>query len=123
MELISTHVCMRKDLGVHGNLFGGILLAWVDEAAASYACIKADSDRMVTLKISELMFKKPIREGELIKIYGEVTRMGTSSITLNLVIKNHDPKTGKEEVTTSTEIVFVKIDENGKPTKIKKDEN
>lgn len=123
MELITTHVCMRKDLGVHGNLFGGILMSWIDEAAASYACIKADSNRMVTLKLSELMFKKPIREGELIKIYGEVLRLGTSSITLKLLVKNHNPKNGAEEVTTSTEIVFVKIDENGKPTKIKKDEN
>lgn len=120
MELITTHVCMTKDLGVHGNLFGGILCAWIDEAAASYACIKCDTSRMVTVKINELIFKKPIKQGNLIRIYGSVKNMGTTSITLEISVKKHDPIDGKEITTTSTEIVFVKIDENGKAAPIKK---
>ncbi len=48
MELITTKVCMTKDLGVHGNLFGGIMLAWLDEAGAAFACEKAQSTHMVT---------------------------------------------------------------------------
>ena len=37
MELISTRICMSKDVGVHGNLFGGIMLSWIDEAAGAEA--------------------------------------------------------------------------------------
>ena len=39
MELISTHVCKVSDVGFHGNLFGGQMLAWLDEAAAAYVVL------------------------------------------------------------------------------------
>lgn len=113
---------MRKDLGVHGNLFGGNLVSWIDEAAASYACRLCDTHRMVTVKINELIFKKPIKEGDIIRIYGSVEKIGDTSITLQLTVKNHNPLNSIEETTTSTQITFVKIDENGLSTKIKKDE-
>ena len=118
MDLITTHVCMTKDLGVHGNLFGGILVSWIDEAAAAYACMKCDTNRMVTVKINELIFKKPIKQGHLIKIYGNVLRIGETSITIEIVVKKHDPVSGEEYITTSTEIVFVKIDEDGNTSPI-----
>ena len=37
MKLISSHVCMTKDVGFHGNLFGGLMLSWLDEAGATLA--------------------------------------------------------------------------------------
>ena len=37
MHLINKKIVMAKDIGIHGNLFGGILMAWIDEAAAAYA--------------------------------------------------------------------------------------
>ena len=49
MELISNHVCMKKDLGIHNNLFGGFLLAWLDEAGASYATNICETPLMVTI--------------------------------------------------------------------------
>ena len=72
MELISTHPVKKSDLGFHGNLFGGKLLAWLDASAASLAAQKCDSTNMVTLKINECVFKRPAKEGQLIKIYGKV---------------------------------------------------
>lgn len=111
---------MRKDLGISGNLFGGNLVSWIDEAAASYACRICNTQRMTTLKINELIFKKPIKESDIIRIYGLVEKIGDTSITLELIVKKHNPTTSIEETTTSTQIVFVKIDENGCPTKINK---
>jgi acyl-CoA thioesterase YciA len=118
MDLITRHVCMTKDLGVHGNLFGGKILSWIDEAAAAYACMYCDTKRMVTLKVSELLFKKPIKQGQLVIIYGEVLKVGKTSLTLNIHVKTHDPSTAEEKLVTETEMIFVKIDENGDPTKI-----
>ena len=43
MELISTHFIKTQDIGYHGNLFGGVMLAWLDEAAAAFAAQVADT--------------------------------------------------------------------------------
>jgi len=47
---------MTKDLGIHGNLFGGILLSWLDEAGAALATEFCHSPNVVTLKIEEMLF-------------------------------------------------------------------
>ena len=84
MQLISTHICKGKNIGVHGNLFGGIMLSWLDEAGAAYACQACDTPRMVTVKMSETIFKRPVRPGQLIKIYGDVIDVGNSSCKVRL---------------------------------------
>lgn len=113
MELISQRLCMEKDLGVHGNLFGGIMLSWLDEAAATMAYEVCRSPSMVTLKIEEVLFGKPVKIGFHLKIYGEVFRMGTTSITLNIEARKHNVYNGEETVVCSTNFTFVKIDEQG----------
>ena len=118
MELISQRLCMEKDLGVHGNLFGGIMLSWLDEAAATMAYEVCRSPSMVTLKIEEVLFGKPVKIGFHLKIYGEVFRMGTTSITLNIEARKHNVYNSEETVVCSTNFTFVKIDEQGDPIPI-----
>ena len=81
MQLISQRLCMEKDLGIHGNLFGGIMISWLDESAAIMAYEICHSPNMVTLKIDEVIFTKPVKMGFHLKIYGKVLRLGRSSIT------------------------------------------
>ncbi len=111
--LISTHPIKKSDLGFHGNLFGGKLLAWLDAAGAAYAMEVCDSPRMVTVKIDECTFKKPAKEGQLLKIYGKVLDIGKSSLTLELEARSHNVYSGTQSVILSTNIKFVRIDENG----------
>ena len=106
-------LCMGKDLGIHGNLFGGIMLAWIDEAAASHAASICHSPNMVTVKIDEVNFKKPVKIGFQIRIYGEVERVGTTSITLNIEARKYNVYSGEESLVCTTKIVFVRIDEAG----------
>lgn len=113
MELITTHPIKKSDLGFHANLFGGKLLAWLDAAAAAYAMQVCDTPRMVTVKIDECIFKKPAKEGQLIKIYGEVHNVGTTSIELYLEARAHNVYSGSQTPILSTNITFVRIDENG----------
>jgi acyl-CoA thioesterase YciA len=113
MELISTHPIKKTDLGFHANLFGGKLLAWLDAAGAAMAMQVADSPRMVTIKIDECIFKKPAKEGQLLKIYGRVDSIGNTSLTLYMEARAHNVYTGKQVPVLSTNIVFVRIDENG----------
>ena len=118
MELISTHPVKKSDLGFHGNLFGGTLTSWVDSAGASYAMQLCDTPRMVTVSIDKCNFKKPAKESQLIKIYGEPVSVGNSSIGLNVEARAHNVYTGKQVVVLNTEIKFVHIDEEGNPIPI-----
>ncbi len=118
MELITTHICMAKDLGVHGNLFGGIMMAWIDEAASSKAVSLCHTPNMVTIKVDELVFKKKVKEGYLIRIYGEVAHMGNTSVTFKIEARKVSVYTHEEDVVVTTNITFVRIDEEGRPTPI-----
>ena len=118
MELISTHPIKKSDLGFHANLFGGKLLAWLDAAAAAYAMQVCDTPRMVTVKIDECIFKKAAKEGQMIKIYGNVAEVGNTSITLYMEARSHNVYSGKQSIILSTKIKFVRIDENNDPIPI-----
>ena len=72
-----------------------------------------DSPRMVTVKIDECLFKKPVKEGQLLKIYGKVTDIGKSSLILEIEARSHNVYSGTQLVILSTNIKFVRIDENG----------
>ena len=118
MNLITTHPVKKSDLGFHANLFGGKLLAWLDAAAAAYAMEVCDTPRMVTVMIDKCIFKRPAKEGQLIKIYGKVVHIGTTSITFYLEARAHNVYSGQQSVILSTNIRFVRIDEAGEPIPI-----
>jgi acyl-CoA thioesterase YciA len=118
MQLINTYPIKKGDLGFHGNLFGGKLLAWLDASAASYAMEVCHNRRMVTVCIDKCIFKKPAKEGTLVKIYGDVDKIGTTSITLYLEARSFNVYTHEEDILLSTNIVFVRIDEEGNPIPI-----
>jgi acyl-CoA thioesterase YciA len=113
MQHITTHPIKKSDLGFHGNLFGGKLLAWLDAAAAGFASEVCDTPRMVTKSIDKCVFTKPAREGQLLKIYGKVDKIGFSSIDLYLEARSHNVYNGKQNIILSTNIRFVRIDEQG----------
>lgn len=118
MKLINKKICMGKDIGIHGNMFGGILMAWIDEAAAAFATEYCCTPNMVTLRVGELIFKKPIKSGNHIRIYGDVTHMGKTSITLNIEVRKYNLYSGEDTVVCVTSITFVRIDDDGNPTPI-----
>ena len=68
---------------------------------------------MVTLKIDECLFKRVSKEGQLLKIYGKVHEFGNTSVTLLLECRAHNVYTGKQTSVLTTNIKFVRIDENG----------
>ncbi len=118
MELISTHICKTMNIGNAGNMFGGHMLALIDESAAAYAAQCCDTPRVVTVKMDECTFKNPVKVGQLIKIYGGIDSIGTASITLNMEARRHSVYTGDQKIVVSTKIKFVRIDEDGNPIPI-----
>jgi len=118
MELLNTHPIKKSDLGFHGNLFGGKLLAWIDAAAAGYSMQLCDSPRMVTVSIDKCNFEKPAKEGQLLKIYGYPSKVGNTSVTLYMEARAHDVYTGNQILVLKTNIRFVQISEYGNPIPI-----
>lgn len=111
--LVTTHMVKSSDVGYHGNLFGGTMLSWLDEAGAALACQVADSNQIVTLKIEELLFLRPVRPGQIIKIYGSVDAIGKTSVRLNIEARSHRVQDGRQRKVVSTRMTFVNIDSAG----------
>lgn len=118
MTFLNSHPIKKSDLGFHGNLFGGKLLAWIDAAAAGYAMQLCDTPRMVTVSIDKCNFEKPARESQLLKIYGKPHKVGNSSVSLYMEARAHNVYTGVQSVVLKTNITFVHIDEEGNPIPI-----
>ena len=118
MELITTYICKKGDIGVHDNMFGGTILSLIDDAAASYASQICDTQKIVTLKIDELVFKRAVKVGSILKIYGKVIAFGNTSVTIMIDLRKHNVYTGDQETVTHTKMVFVRIDDDGKPRPI-----
>ncbi|SDV51012.1 acyl-CoA thioesterase [Chitinasiproducens palmae] len=101
-----------EDLNANGTLFGGSLLAWIDEEAAIYAMCQLDNPRVVTRFMSEINFVSSARQGDVIELGMTATRFGHTSVTLRCEVRN---KMTRKSILTIDRIVFVSLDENGEP--------
>ena len=113
MKFYSRKLIKPQDLNANGTLFGGSLLAWIDEEAAIYVTCQLDDGNVVTKYMSEINFVSSARIGDVIEIGMETVRFGTSSITVRCEVRN---KFNKDTIIEIDEIVFVHLDENGRPT-------
>ncbi len=118
MNLVTKKIVMSKDIGIHGNLFGGTLMAWLDEAAGSFASEYCLTPNLVTVRVGELIFKKPVKTGQHLRIYAEAIGFGNTSITLQLEARRYSLYSGEETIVCSTNTTFVQIDDDGTPTPI-----
>ena len=118
MELLVTHPVKELDLGFHGNLFGGRLLSWIDAAVAAYAMEKCHSQSMITVAIDQCVFKKPAKKKQLVKIYAEMTRVGNTSATFKVESRSYNVFRADESLILSTNMTFVRVDEEGVPISI-----
>ena len=101
-----------NDLNVSDSLFGGQLLSWIDEEAAIFASCQMKHDRVVTKYMSEIDFMASARLGDILEFGLEVTDSGRTSITTRCEVRN---KKTQAVVITVDRIVFVAINEDGKP--------
>jgi acyl-CoA thioesterase YciA len=118
MELITTFLVKTSDIGISNNLFGGTMMSLIDESAVAYAMQICDTPRMVTVKIDELVFKKPVKVGNLLKVYGNVIEFGNTSVSIYIEVRKHNVYNGNQETVTHTNIKFVRIDDDGNPLAI-----
>ncbi|KAA9132367.1 acyl-CoA thioesterase [Microbacterium caowuchunii] len=102
-----------EDLNANGTLFGGSLLKWIDEEAAIYAILQLGNYRCVTKLISEINFEASALQGDLIEMGLTATHFGRTSLTMRAVVRN---MITRKRILTIERIVFVSVDEDGRPT-------
>lgn len=102
-----------QDLNPNGTLFGGLLLAWIDEEAALYAAIQLDNTKVVTKFISEINFMSSAKQGDIIEIGMQIVNLGTTSLTLKCEARNIMTKA---PILTVDNIVMINLDAQGKPS-------
>lgn len=100
------------DLNARGTLFGGQILKWIDEEAAIYAICQLNDRNVVTKAMSEINFVSSAKTGDIIEIGCELVSVGNTSITISCEVRNKDTK---QTIIKIEKIVFVLLDENGRP--------
>lgn len=101
-----------RDLNARGTLFGGRVLEWIDEEAAIFAICQLDNLNVVTKAMSEINFLSSAKVGDVVELGMDLVDFGTTSITISCDVRN---KKSKVSIIKIDKIVFVLVDENGKP--------
>ena len=102
-----------EDLNPNGTLFGGRLLAWIDEEAALYTNIQLENSKIVTKYISEINFNSSAKQGDIVEIGIVATKFGRTSLTLRCEVRD---KLNRRAILTIDKIIFVNLDKDDKPT-------
>lgn len=101
----------------HGNVHGGWIMKLVDEAGA-LACMRHAQTRVVTVAVDSLVFREPIKIGDLVTFTAEVTYTGRTSMEAEVQVTAENPITGERTHTNAAYLVYVGLDENNHPISI-----
>lgn len=112
-----TKLVMPSMQNVLGNLFGGELLSMVDQAAA-VAAIRHAGGPVVTAAIDRVDFREAIPIGALVTCTATVDYVGNSSMDITVQVYSETVSTGERRNTHTARVVFVGIDEEGKPKRV-----
>lgn len=100
-----------------GNVHGGWIMKLVDEAGA-LACMRHAQKKVVTVAIDSMTFRQPIRIGDLIILNAEVTYTGRTSMEAEVQVLAENPVTGEQFHTNNAYLVYVALDDEGRPTDV-----
>src|SRR5215211_3676949 len=100
-----------------GNVHGGWVMKLVDEAGA-LACMRHSQRKVVTVAIDSMVFKQPIRIGDLVIINAEVSYTGRTSMEAEVEVLAENPITGEQTHTNTAYLVYVALDDDGRPTSV-----
>jgi acyl-CoA thioesterase YciA len=108
---------LPRETNAHGTIFGGILLAYLDQAGA--VATRGLCERVVTVKLTEVVFHAPVFVGDVVSFYARITRIGTTSVTVHVDVESERwGRAGQPVKVTEAEIVYVNVDESRRPVPI-----
>ena len=115
-ELVLKVIPMPADTNGNGDIFGGWVMAQVD-LAGSVIPARIIRGRMATVAVKEFVFKEPVRVGDILSFYSSVTRIGNTSITVDVEVFSQRGRSGSREAVKVTEaqLTYVAVDERRQP--------
>ena|SRR2546421_1659628 len=114
---------MPRDTNPQGTIFGGIILSYIDIAGAVEAHRHTGLERFVTVAMREVVFHEPVYVGDLVSFYARTIRIGTTSLTVHVVVEAERYGGTSERIkVTEAEVVYVAMDANQQKMKINKNE-
>ncbi len=114
-ELVLKVIPLPADCNANGDIFGGWVMAQVDLAGSVIPARHAQG-RMATVAVNQFIFKQPVRVGDLLSFFSEVTRLGRTSITVNVeVYAERIRAQGRYLKVTEASVTYVAIDDLGHP--------
>ena len=120
-ELVLKVIPMPADCNANGDIFGGWVMAQVD-LAGSVIPARHAKGRMATVAVNQFIFKQPVRVGDILSFYSSLTRIGRTSITVQVeVYAERFQSQGRYVKVTEASVTYVAIDERGQPRPIPKD--
>ena len=112
------YLVMPNHTNPQNTIFGGVVMSWIDMAAAMVA--ERHSNRpVVTVHVDGISFKAPIKIGDHILIKASINYVGKTSMLVGVKVFAENPFTGITRHTTTAYLVFVALDDIGKPIEIK----
>lgn len=116
-QVISKYIVMPQHSNPSGVMFGGVLMGWIDMAAAMVAEKHSGKD-VVTVHVDQMSFTSPILVGEHVIINAELTSTGNSSMKITVTVKAENIKSGITKNATKAILTFVAIDEKKKSSPV-----
>ena len=112
-------VMMPRDANYLGTIFGGVILSSLDIAGAVEAHQNTDR-KLVTAAMHEVKFIAPVFVGDIVSFYTDTIKIGTTSITVRVTVEATRALAPHQTVrVTQAEVVYVAIDETGKPVSVR----
>ncbi|ASK79734.1 acyl-CoA esterase [Paraphotobacterium marinum] len=122
-HLLLRTLAMPADSNANGDIFGGWIMSQIDLAGGMLAK-EISQGRVVTIHVSDILFKKPVEIGDVVCCYGECTKIGTSSMTIDLEVWVKPVTTegvGKRYKVCEATFKYVAVNNLGRPREINKD--
>ena len=114
-ELVLKVIPMPADCNASGDIFGGWVMAQVDMAGAVLPA-RYMQGRGVTVAVNEFIFKQPVHVGDILSFYASITRVGRTSITVEVEVFAEHMTTQKQYVkVTGASLTYVAVDDEGRP--------
>ncbi len=114
-RVVMGRIMQPPDANSWGNVHGGAIMYLVDEAGGA-AAIRHSRCRCVTVAMDSMVFKEPVYIGDLLTIHACVTWVGKSSIEVETQIDAENMMTGQVRRAGMSHLIYVAIDEDGRPT-------
>jgi acyl-CoA hydrolase len=110
-------VMLPTDANPRGNVQGGVIMKLVDEAGA-IAALRHSRRPVVTVAVDSMTFLSPIYVGNLVTLTASLSYVGHTSMEVEVLVEAEDPLTGEKTHTNSAYVVYVALDETGRPCEV-----